>query len=376
MLTTTCQAIEQRSGFCTAYVAMMKAWLSEIRTEELKAFPRPTLAALAHVLPELLTYVPALVPTVFLSVKHMHNALITAFVDVISVLSMQRPLIIMIDDLQWTDEASLIVLYRLAHLVISTGGEGRSLLVMLAYRPEDVLENEPFNTMLHSLGQNPLFHALQLTRFSSSEVEAYLNIHAAAHALSVDQLYQATRGNALLLTEAVRILLDQQERCAPMQKLHKNTVMDALLHSHHIRDMVLSRIARLPQRAIELLECAAVIGHPFPPDLLCPCLSSEEYNALDVLLARQFLCEQDGKEHEVYLAFVHEVVAQIVYTRCSAVKRSQLHRYIAEQLTRYYAHTTYAHATEIASHYRCAGPLYQTQALHYEVQVENHLLRG
>ncbi len=372
-LTTACHVLEQGVAFAP-FIAMMKAWLGELRNEELNTFPRPTLATLAHVMPELLTSVPALAPTVFLSVKHMRNALITAFVDVISVLSMRRPLMIMIDDLQWTDEASLIVLYRLAHLVISTGGEGRSLLVMLAYRPEDVLGNEPLKTMLHSLGQNPLFHALHLARFSLGEVETYVNVHDATHALSVDQLYQATQGNALLLTEAVRILQDQQERYADVQELHKNNAMDALLHSYHTRDMVLARIARLPQRAIELLEYASVIRHPFPPDLLSPCLCVEEYNALDALLAGQFLCEQEGKEHDVSLTFVHEVVAQIVYNHCSVVKRAQLHRYMAEQLIRYYANTTYTHASEIASHYRCAGPLYQMQALHYEVQVEDHLM--
>lgn len=373
-LTTTCHVIEQGVAFAP-FTAMMKAWLGELRNEELHTFPRPTLATLAHVFPELLTRVPALAPTSFLSVKHMHSALITAFVDVISTLSLQRPLIITIDDLQWTDEASLIVLYRLAHLVISTGGEGRSLLILLAYRPEDVQENVSLSTMLHSLGQNPLFHSLHLARFSSSEVDAYLNSHDVAHVFSADQLYQTTRGNALLLTEVVHMLQEQQEYYALAQELCKNNVMDVLLYSCHIRDMVLARIARLPQRAIELLEYAAVIGHPFPPDMLSPCLSFEEYNALDVLLARQFLCEQDSKEHDVYLAFVHEVVAKIVYTHCSAVKRSLLHRCIAEQLTRYYANTPYMHAPEIASHYRCAGPQYEMQALHYEVQIENHLMQ-
>ncbi len=374
-LTTTCSMIEQGVAFAP-FTAMMKAWLGELPNEELNTFPRPMLATLAHVLPELLARVPALAPTTFLSVKHMHNALITAFVDAIDMLSLQRPLMLTLDDLQWIDEASLIVLYRLAHLVISTGGEGRSLLVMLACRSEDVPENVPLHTMLHSLGQNPLFYALHLERFSSSEVEVYLNAHNAAHVLSADQLYQATQGNALLLTEAVHTLLDQQEHSACEQELDKNTVMDALLHSHHIQDMILARITHLPQRSIELLEYASVIGHPFPLDLLIPCLCAEEYKALDVLLARQFLCEQDSKEHDIYLAFVYEVVAQIVYNRCSAVKRAQLHRYIAEQLARYYANTAYTHASEIAFHYRCAGPLYQMQALHYEVQVEDHLMHA
>ncbi len=374
ILIATCHVIEQGIAFAP-FTAMMKLWLGELRNEELNTFPRPTLATLSHLLPELLIRIPALVPTSFLSVKHMHHALITAFVDVISVLSMQRPLLIMIDDLQCTDEASLIILYRLAHMVISTGGEGRSLLVVLAYRPEDVLENVPLSTMLYSLERNPAFHELHLARFSTSEVKTYLSAHDAENILPVDQLYHATQGNVLLLTETIHILQEQRERRTLIPELHKNKAINALLHSYYIRDIVLARIARLPQRAVELLEYAAAIEHPFPLDLLSPCLAPEDYTALDILLARNFLYEQDGK-HDIYLAFVHEAVGRIVYAHCSAIKRSQLHRYIAEQLIRYYANTAYTHASEIAFHYRCAGPQYNMQALHYEVEVENHLMRS
>ncbi|GAC1405480.1 MAG: hypothetical protein NVSMB49_24860 [Ktedonobacteraceae bacterium] len=373
VLTTTCEAIELGIAFAP-FTAMMKAWLGELRNEELNTLPRPALATLAHVLPELLTRIPTLVPTAFLFAEHIHSALITAFVDVISELSAQHPLIITIDDLQWVDEASLVVLHRLAHLVISTGSEGRSLLMVLAYRPEDVLENMPLNTTLLSLRRNAFFHELHLRRFSVDEVEAYVYDHDTTHVLSTEQIYQVTQGNALFLTEAVRMLQHPQDHSPLVQNLHmNNAVMNALLHSQSLQDAVLVRIARLPQRAIELLEYAAVIGRPFPPALLCSCLSTEDYKMLDMLLARHFFLEIDGKDHETYLAFAHEVVAQIVYTNCSAIKRSQLHRYIAEQLTCYYAETAYAHGTEIAAHYRFAGPQYQTQAWHYETQVENHL---
>ncbi len=377
-LSTTCQVIEQGVAFATL-ITMMKAWLRELRNEELGILPRPTLAMLAHVLPELLMRIPELVPTVLPCPHQFQNALTAAFVDAIIALCTQRPLLVTIDDVQWADEASLMVLHRMIQPEIMCRGAGQRclLLVVLAYRPEDVLENVPLHTMLLSLGRTMSLQTMPLQRFSRDELEAYVHMHDTSHMLSPDSLYQVTQGNALFLVEAVRMLVEQREHYTLLQKLQKhNSVMDALLHSQPIRDAVLARIARLPQRAIELLEYAAVIGHPFPPDMLCPCLCTEEYNALDVLLARQFLCEQNGKEHDVYLAFVHEVMARIVYNHCSAVKRSQLHRYIAEQLTRYYANTTYTHATEIAFHYRCAGPQYQTQALHYEVQVENHLMHS
>ncbi len=374
-LSATCQVIEQGVAFATL-ITMMKAWLSGLHNEDLSMLPRPTLATLAHILPELLTRVPNLVPTAFLCPQQIQNALIAAFVDGITALCAQRSLLVTVDDVQWADEASLMVFHQLAQHEVTNAGEGRlcSLLIILAYRPEDVLENAPLHTMLLSFGRNSSIQTFPLQRFNRNELEAYVQMHDTSHVLSPDALYQVTQGNALFLTEAVRMLIEQREHYILLQKLYKhNPVMNALLHSQPVHDAVLARVTRLPQRAIELLEYAAVIGHPFPPAMLIPCLSSEEYKALDVLLARQFLCEQDGEEHTVYLMFVHEVVAQIVYMHCSALKRSLLHHYIAEQLTRYYANVTYKHATEIAFHYRCAGPQYQTQALHYEVQVENHL---
>ncbi len=372
-LTTTCQEIEQGVAFASL-TAMIKGWLREISDEELATLPSTMLAILAHVLPELLTRLPTLVPTAFLGAEHMRSALITAFVDSISMLSTKHPLMVAIDDVQWIDETSLVVLHRLASQVLTAGSESSSLLIFFTYRSEDILEHSLLHATLLSLGRCAPFRAVQLQRFQLDEVEAYLQSHDATHMLAAEQVYAVTHGNVLLLTEAVRMFSEQRGHFAHLQKLHKdNLLMNALLHSYTVRNAVLARIARLPQRALELLEYAAVIGRPFPAGLLVPELSCDDYKALDILLARQFLREQESVGQDVSLVFVHEVVAQIVYTSCSAVKRSQLHRYTAEQLIRYYANTTYTYASEIAHHYRSAGPQYQTQALHYEVQVENFL---
>ena len=373
-LTTACQEIEQGVAFASL-TAMMKVWLRETSDEELATLPSSMLAILAHVLPELLTRIATLVPATFLCPEHMYSALTTAFVDAFSALSTKHPLLIAIDDLQWIDETSLVVLHRLASLVLAPGSERNSLLIFFTYRPEDTLEHPLLNATLLSLGRCAPFRAIQLQRFCLGEIEAYLREHDATYTLVGERVYAVTQGNALLLTEAVRMLNEQRGHVTHLQKLRRhNPLMNALLHSRVVENAVLARIARLPQRALELLEYAAVIGRPFPADLLGPALSSDDYKALDILLARQFLREQESAVQDVYLAFVHEVVAQIVYTFCSAVKRSQLHRYIAEQLIRYYANTTYTHASEIAHHYRHAGPQYQTQALHYEVQVESFLM--
>ncbi|GAC1485844.1 MAG: hypothetical protein NVS2B12_40750 [Ktedonobacteraceae bacterium] len=375
---TSCQAMEQSLPFAPL-LAMVKVWLADLSAEVLEELPGSVVAALAHLLPELQRRVPKLLPMSFLNAEQAYNGYITAFVDLFQAISLQRPLIIAVDDLQWADEASLLVMHRLARTstVHVSNGHAAPQLLLLAYRPEDVLENVPLHTMQLSLSQCSYFHTLHLSRFSLDEVAEYLNAHGVESAFAPSQLYQVTRGNALFLAEATRLLLDQKEHDAVARAPSLHDYLLAILpRAGRLHDVILARVNHLPERAVELLEHAAVIGRPFPPNLLGPTLSPEDYKLLDTLLSRGFLVEGSGKDYDVYLSFLYELVAKIIYSCCSALRRSLLHLQTAEQLVRCYPSDSSdpsdlqvnSHAAEIAFHYRHAGPQYQAQALQYETK--------
>ena len=365
---TECQALDQGLPFAPLLI-MLKAWLAELDNSELISLPDSILAVLAHLLPELLTRVPGLPATPFVNAEQSYSGLVASFVDLFQALSQQHPLIIAVDNLQWADEASILVLHRLARFSTTqtTTGQYGSLLLLLSYRPEDVQENVPLYTMLLSLSRCSYFHLLHLSPFSIDEVGDYLKAHALSHVLPLDQCYQATGGNAFFLAEATRLLVDKKEYETVIQDTSQH-LLTMLLRSTKIHDAVLARLARLPERAIELLEHASVIAHPFPPTLLGSPLSTEDCRLLDMLLTRGFLVEDDEKDCEVCLSFSYELVAKIVYFHCSALKRSLLHLQIAEHLVRHYADAIDHYSKEIAFHYQHAGPQYQAQAQHYEVE--------
>ena len=364
-----CHALEQKLPFAPLLV-MVKAWLADLDSDELGLLPDSALAVLAHLLPELLTRVSGLLLASFLNAEQAYSSLIASFVDLFQALSQQRPFIVVVDNLQWIDEASILVLHRLARSSTSHTTTYGSLLLLLAYRSEDVQENISLYTMLLSLSRCSYFHLLHLMPFNIDEVGDYLNVHNVAQVLSKDQCYQVTGGNAFFLAEAIRLLVDQKEHDAVVPGTPECEYLLAILQrSAKIRDSVLARLAYLPANAVELLELASVIARPFPPALLTPPLSPEDCKLLDMLLTRRFLVEGDGADCELCLSFSHELVARIIYFNCSALKRSQLHLQTAEQLVRYYAASILPHALEIASHYRRAGPQYYTQALQYEAEV-------
>ena len=192
----------------------------------------------------------------------------------------------------------------------------------------------------------------------------YLRLSHAAPPLSSAPLYQATQGNALFLTEAVRTLLEQQEVADALSQ--PNTVTNALLHSQQIRDVVLARVARLPHEARELLEVAAVLGRPFPLDLFQPLIKNDS-KTFDLLLQRHFLVEvASATEYDIYVSFFHETMRQIIATTCSSLRKRHVHSIIAELLVSYYAAQREVYAAEIAFHYQHSGQKL-LQAIYYRV---------
>lgn len=366
VMTASCQAIEQHVSFAPL-VAMISVWLLEASEEQLQALPLQALSPIAPLIPELVRRLPGIMSLPPIAPEQAYSTLIAGLVDLFAALSRLHPLVLAWDDLQWADESTLLVINRLACL------EQAAILQVIAYRPEDLSENRPLDSMLYYLRRNQHVQTLQLLPFSPEEVEEYLALQSVALPLSPERLYQTTQGNALFLVETVRTLLEQKSNA--LQEQHARHA-NFMLHSQQIRDVVLARVERLPPCALELLKIAAVIAHPFTLDLLRPQLSPDDYTALDILLVRRFLVEvnpeQGYRDYEVLLAFSHEMVGQIIYATCTSLQLAQLHKQVAANIIRRYAPNTEMHAAELAFHYRRSGPSAEAQILHYEVEAGDY----
>src|SRR5438477_53393 len=75
-----------------------------------------------------------------------------------------------------------------------------------------------------------------------------------------------------------------------------------------LRDLVLSRVERLPGSARMLLEQLAVIGRPASLDLIEQLAGSDGLDSARMLLERQFLAEEADQR----LAFSHDLVRSII----------------------------------------------------------------
>ncbi len=145
-------------------------------------------------------------------------------------LSSQSPSVLILDDLQWADEATLDVVRLLARQL-----EPAATLVVLSFRDDCLHRTHPLGLVLGELPPDVVCARLELGGLSSSAVCDL----ARGTSVDADLLHQRTGGNPFFVTEALA---------------GGGEVVPAT-----VREAVLARIGRLSEPAIELLDAVSVV---------------------------------------------------------------------------------------------------------------------
>lgn len=388
ILSATCQPLEQQLPFAPLSDAVGR-YLQGLATDVLQGLPTASLTQLAQLIPSLQDRQPTLVSPYYsgnysgpayepaAQTDENRQRVIDSMIALFAALAKARPLVLFLDDLQWADSDTLAVLSRLAPRLV-----GWSLFVLLAYRTDDLAENEELTVLLHTLRRT--HHALDLTvsRLAPADVQSYIEQMTGQSPADSDQLatalYQTTQGNALFVTEALR---DLQERHSAhpvgssgwpdLLQSGTSTLPPAvnLRGNPRVQEIILERIHRLPTDARDLLHLAAVIGRDFSLDLLEQTALHDPMAALEMLLQRRFLVERPNDR----LDFSHQLVRQVAYDTMFVLQRRRLHLRVADALA---ASLRAAEIPgEIAFHYRQAGASASLLLAQYAVLTGERLLR-
>jgi DNA-binding CsgD family transcriptional regulator/tetratricopeptide (TPR) repeat protein len=224
-----------------------------------------------------------------------------------------RPLVISVDDAQWSDEPSLQFLGFVARRV-----EATPMLLLVATRPI----TEASRPALTQLVADPAAEVLRPRPLSGEAVGRLLSdgLDTAAEDAFVRACRQATQGNPLLLSELLRELTAL--RIAPTAA---EAARIEALGPQGVATVVLARIARLPAAATALARALAVLGDGAALRTAAQLAELDDpVPALRTLLAAEVVVESEG------LSFVHPIVRAAVYD--SVPDRSALHWRAARML--------------------------------------------
>jgi tetratricopeptide (TPR) repeat protein len=336
----------------------------------LGALPGSTARELARMVPELehrLAGGPA--PRV-LDAETERYLLFEAVAEVLCMVSALVPLVLVLDDLHWSDKPSLLLLRHLARSPRIT-----RLMILGTYRETDLARRHPLSEALIDMRRDQRYERVLLRGLSSAEVRQFMEA-TAGHAFSgrgltvPEAIHRETEGNPFFIGEVVRHMVETGRFFQRDGIWVLDTAAGDLGIPEGVRDVITRRLARLPDGCNQVLAQASVLGREFEFDVVSSMVGSYEETlaAIEETLERSLVVEVAERKLPTY-AFTHSLVRQSLYEEISLPRKQKLHLRAAEAIERTHQRDMRPYVAALAVHYRYAGAAADAgKAIDYSIQ--------
>ncbi|MHB8671732.1 MAG: ATP-binding protein, partial [Acidimicrobiales bacterium] len=297
--------------------------------------------------------------------------LLHAVTDLLARAGAQQPVVVVLEDLHWADQASL----RLLRHVAASAAPMR-LLLIATYRDAELSPSHPLTETLAALRRESGITRLPLHGLDDLAVVTFLERLAGhnlddtgvglAHAVCAE-----TDGNPFFVGEVLRHLTETGEirqdadgRWTARSELVEISLPDS------VREVLTVRVARLGRDADGVLALASVIGREFDVELLSRVTGTGEEELLDILDgACRAALVRELPDRPGWYGFTHALVRTTLYQGLGPTRRARAHRAVAEVLERLSEGRPGALAAELAHHFlHATAPVDTEKAVAYARQ--------
>ena len=263
-----------------------------------------------------------------------------------------RPLLVVLNDLHWADDASVLLLRDLAERL------GASKIVVIGtYWDADLDPARPFTSVVSRLLRRRRAQRIPLGRLTDSEVEKMLTTLAGAPLSAVQMIgiQAATEGNPLFVEQSYLYTAESEGILGGVRaRPAANYTEEDLELAQSVRGLIGRRLERLSEPAHRMLIAAGVIAREFDAGLLEAFgeLSGRELReALEEATKARLLTSAGPDRYR----FAHDLVRQRVLAGMPLPRLQAYHLAVADTLERVYGRSVKEHAAEIAQHLYQAG---------------------
>jgi tetratricopeptide (TPR) repeat protein len=307
-------------------------------------------AEVAKLVPELVQKLRAIPQSFPISPEQEQNRLFEAVSQFITNISRDAPLLVVLDNLQWTDPSSLLLLHYVARGVQKT-----PLLLLGAYRSTDIDTKHPLTPVLTELNRERIPQSVSLKRMSLNDVTEIIK-----QTLEQDDVpsefcrlvYEKTRGNPFFAEEVVKSLKEEEVIYREENKW-KIKEVSRIEFPETVKSVIKARIGRLDDECQNVLTMASFVGNDVTCEALCGVTGIEEDKLVEMIdrIFKTGLFKHRIIRGEDVCSFADIIVRDVVYEEISPFRRKKLHNVVGCALEKVYAKKIDEHFGELASHF-------------------------
>lgn len=255
-----------------------------------------------------------------------------------------RPLVVLLEDLQWAGPDSLALLNRLSEVA-----QSQPLLLLGTYRDDECPEL-PLRL--------PRMHVQRLQRLDQTaiaELSARMLGEAGTQPWLVEYLARQTEGNVFFLVEVVRSIAEQ---VGQLEGISADSLPEQIF-TYGIERIIEKRLAHVPDSYRKVLEAAATIGRKLDPQLMQQLFPGFDLRTFLITCANCAILEAGEGDWR----FVHDKLREGLLAPLSDEARRQLHASVVQVMEGVHANSE-SHSAILAYHFKQAG-LYDKASRYY-----------
>lgn len=336
------------------FVEMLEQALSVMPPDVVREDMSDDAPEIARMVPELRRRFPDIPDALEIPPEQQRRYFFNAVAAFIARGAKRFPLLMVMDDIHWADESTLLLIEHIAQLV-----PGQRVLGIGTYRDVELEVSRPLAASLERMVRAGVVDRIQLSRFGVSDVSAMIEALAGQTPPTavVDAVFSETEGNPFFVGEVYRHLVEEGRLFAPSGEFRADVTIDELDVPESVRLVVGRRLERLGAEPQKALAAAAVIGRGFPFRLLEQVVEMPASALLDIVddaEAAQVLMSEE-RDGEVYFSFAHELIRQTLLSGLSVLRRQRLHLAVADAIERLDVNAIVLRPQELADHLLKAG---------------------
>ncbi len=283
--------------------------------------------------------------------EYQRDLLFSETAENIRNLAHKKNIIIFIDDLQWVDRASLMLLHYLTDKL-----KGDSVIFIGAYRPEDVSNDTFLDEVLKRMSRQKIIKEIELEPLNWENTKAMIKGILRRDDIPDDfvkLIHDISEGNPLFSKELVKHMLDNGD-VKPKKELYPRKREDIIVPKV-VDNIIERRIKKFDHETLKVLQIGSIVGEQVPFDLLSFVSDMSDFELVDHIgiLKNAGIWETELEDNSYY--FSHGLIKSSVYDDISKPIRRKIHGKVADFMESEYGENKGNKYSDIAYHLKKSG---------------------